>query len=320
MTKVSGFLFFGCSSIAARRVLPAIAAVAPGVPVDMASVSREETARALVGGTVYGDYGEALSSSSADTVYVSLTNEQHERWAEAALDSGRHVIVDKPAFLGADATKRLVAKARDKGLVLAEATVFLDHAQFADHADDWPGGGGLRVEVTFSMPGFAPDDFRYNPARGGGALWDLGPYAVATARHFFEMPPETVVARILTHHPETGVDTAFAVLFGFADGGAMTGLFGFDTEYRNCLAVFSREGAVELNRAFSTPPDFANTLHVRRGNAPLDVSVEPSDAFQGFLVRFLTAVRTGDGQSLANAIVKDAILLERVRNAAETMA
>lgn len=315
----TAILVLGCSSIATRRFVPAVKSVLPDARISFATRSRRADAAAFLGpaGLVYDTYDAALSHSDAAIAYVSLTNEAHAMWVEAALLSGRHVIVDKPAFLSLSESERLVRLAASRNLVLAEATVFLDHAQFADHRADWPGGkGGARVDAHFSMPGFPADNFRYQAAMGGGAIWDLGPYAAAVSRYFFGKPPQSVDVRILTRHPETQVDTAFAVLFAYDGGGAMTGLFGFDTEYRNELSVFSADGAATLSRAFTTPPDLSNTIAIRRQNEPCDIVVAPSDAFSGFVTRFLAAVDAKDGTRFGDDLLMDSALLERIREAA----
>ena len=51
----------------------------------------------------------------------------HEHWALAALDAGKHVLVDKPAMMTPEAGERAVQEARRSNRVLAEATVFGYH-------------------------------------------------------------------------------------------------------------------------------------------------------------------------------------------------
>src|SRR5438046_8291042 len=118
-------LILGHSSIAQRRVVPALSTLSGFGRIDVA------TRKAAGGvpfewpyGDVYGDYKKALHESAAQLVYVSLVNSEHARWTEEAINAGRHVVVDKPAFLGVQGTERMLELADRRGVCVAEATVW----------------------------------------------------------------------------------------------------------------------------------------------------------------------------------------------------
>src|ERR1700712_5987019 len=92
-------LLLGYSSIAQRRVVPALAAIGAVAGIDIASVSKTPAAGWPKAGTHYRDYDEALARSGADLVYISLPNSMHDAWIAACLAAGKHVVVDKPATL-----------------------------------------------------------------------------------------------------------------------------------------------------------------------------------------------------------------------------
>src|SRR2546426_882339 len=123
-------LILGLSSIAQRRAVPALRQLTSIRRIDMAT--RKAAKRDSIewnDGELFPDYEKALTSSRAELVYVSLVNSEHARWTEAALNSGRHVVVDKPAFLGLDITNRMLDLADRKKACLAEATVWSYHPQ-----------------------------------------------------------------------------------------------------------------------------------------------------------------------------------------------
>ena len=76
----------------------------------------------------FGSHMELLEDPEIDTVYISTVNAQHEPWARAALEHGKHVICEKPCTTSTEATRALFALAREKGLFLMEAQkmLFLD--------------------------------------------------------------------------------------------------------------------------------------------------------------------------------------------------
>ncbi|MCO6412165.1 MAG: Gfo/Idh/MocA family oxidoreductase [Thiogranum sp.] len=309
-------LVLGFSNIARRRALPALLDIPSISAVDIASRHGADT-KELPGnwkGHLYNDYATALSESNADIVYISLINSLHETWAESALRSGRHVIVDKPATLSLAATERLLALAKSTGVCLAEATVFSFHAQFDQIAglldNDTP---VTRLITAFSFPPFAASDFRNFPEFGGGALLDLGPYAAAASRLFFSAHPRNLVCRINSRHAETGVETAFSILATYPGGGSYVGHFGFDTEYQNRLMAFGPGISVTLDRAFTTPPEMENAIELKQNNAPRTVRVPACDAFAGFFRYAVESIEKRDWGALNDTLLQDATFREQLQ-------
>src|SRR5207244_2898267 len=111
-----------------RRVLPALRSLAP---VKVIAVASHTAQRTEIDPNVefYGDYEAAINASGADVAYVSVANSDHKHWAERCLQTGMHVVVDKPACLTAADAHRLADLAAARHRCLAEATVFAFHPQ-----------------------------------------------------------------------------------------------------------------------------------------------------------------------------------------------
>src|ERR1700761_2677009 len=120
-------LVLGYSSIAERRVIPAAAKMAAIDAISIASKSRPRPENWPKAGRFFDDYSSALRDSGADLVYLSLPNAMHDDWVMAALEAGKHVVVDKPALMTLEGSLRAIDKARQAGRLLAEATVFGYH-------------------------------------------------------------------------------------------------------------------------------------------------------------------------------------------------
>src|SRR5690349_13489852 len=114
-------LFLGCSSIAVRRAMPALLALDPATQLEVASRSGKAATVTHALSEIYEDYAEALRRSLAEVVYISLHNSAHYGWATKCLESGRHVIVDKPAFLTLRETENALDLAVKAGRCLVEA-------------------------------------------------------------------------------------------------------------------------------------------------------------------------------------------------------
>jgi predicted dehydrogenase len=127
-------------------------------------------------------YDDVIAADDVDAVYISLTNEVHERWVIAALGRGKHVLCEKPLAMSAESVGRMAAAAQRAQLV--EALWYRWHPRYRrtlDLIDSGAIGDVQRVQAHFSFSGVPRDNYRLRPAQGGGALLDVGPYTVDAA-------------------------------------------------------------------------------------------------------------------------------------------
>jgi predicted dehydrogenase len=308
-------LFLGFSRIVQRRLLPAARRV-PGLEPVEAATRTSGAAAAAAGLRGFDDYDRALRESSAPLVYVSTVNEDHARWVERALEHGRHVIVDNPAFARSEDAPRLVELARRAGLCLAEAVVYGHHPQIAAARELFVAAGSAptRLTAAFSFPPLDPGNFRWKRALGGGAINDLGPYAVSAGRLFFGAPPTEIVSRVNARSDE--VESSFSVLATYPGGRSLVGHFGFDTEYCNALRVLGPGASAELDRPFTPPTDGPVEVTLRRSDKTEKRTLDAADPFALFLRAVTEAIEAGRTESFATDLLADAEALERLRRAA----
>ena len=303
-------LVLGHSSFLQRRALKGL--LAAGLSeIDLASRTKQP-ANGWPHGNLFSDYAEALARTSAELVYISLVNSQHAEWTEQALLSGRHVLVDKPAFLSIDDAQRLVELAISSRLCLAELVTFGEHPLVKSGIETLrQNGGTTRLHATLSVPLWPADDFRRNVALGGGAINDIGPYAAAAARLFFASPPLDIHAHILTRAND--VDAAFGLFANFANGGAMTGLFGFDTAYINEITAFGPNARIRMPRAFTLPDGIESRQDVWIGNADHSRTIDAADSIASFIRNLVNAIRGGDTKVFHADLLADATFLSQLR-------
>jgi len=267
-------------------------------------------------GGVHDDYAAALAASPPGLVYVSLTNDAHARWVEAALVADHHVVVDKPAFTALADAERLVALAARRGRVLAEATTYLFHPALSRALGLFPEMQSQLMQATAHFtPPLPPENFRYRRALGGGAFNDLGPYLASLGRFLWGGPPP---ALSVSAHQDPGeeVETSFSVLADHGAGRTLIGHFGFKHEYRNWLHLAGPGLAVEVPLAFSVAPGVDTELAIRHRDAPGVVEVPAAFAMQIFLREVLSAIAADGGSGFAEALLADARVVDRLRGAA----
>src|SRR5438552_2342956 len=106
----------GTAAIATGRIMPALKESPHAALLAVASRDPER-ARAVAQNfgvpRVYAGYEKLLADSEIDVVYIPLPNDMHFEWSGRALESGKHVLCEKPLCLTTDDALRLCA-ARDR--------------------------------------------------------------------------------------------------------------------------------------------------------------------------------------------------------------
>jgi len=173
---------------------------------------------------VYTDLDACLADPRVDTVWVAVPNVLHADVARRALLAGKHVVCEKPFVLRTAELAELRVLAEDRGLILVEAISNQYLANVAWMRDNLHRLGELRlVQCEYSQYSSRYDAFRsgevppaFDPAAGGGALMDLGVYALHLVVGLLGAP-ETVS---YTPRMERGVDTSGVAVLGYGYGDA----------------------------------------------------------------------------------------------------
>ena len=119
-------LFLGNSAILQRRILPAIKLLT-GVEYEICSKrSRLDNKKKIL----YNNYVEAIKSTNAEIVYISLKNKDHFKYAKLSLMHNKHTIVDKPIVLNSRQLKILLKISKLKKKLISESLVFNFHKQY----------------------------------------------------------------------------------------------------------------------------------------------------------------------------------------------
>jgi predicted dehydrogenase len=311
-------LFIGYSSVLKRRILPFIHEIKSLTTVDIAKyhTQKDELIEPIkTGGQVFDSYEEAIEKSDADIAYISTVNSAHSEWAEKALNKGMHVIVDKPAFLDLDRSIELVKLAEIKKLAIAEANVYPFHSQIntVKLAMEVENLRPTHITADFSFPPLDPQNFRYKKNLGGGALNDLGPYAVSAGRVFFNESPRKLLCLVNEFDNINEVETSFSIMAQYSNGRSMTGHFGFSTEYINRINLFGENFYFEINNIFTPKSDLVNEIVFRKLNISKIIKAGKSNCFINFLEKFIGSIETGDSSLFSTLLIQEAKAIDQLK-------
>jgi D-xylose 1-dehydrogenase (NADP+, D-xylono-1,5-lactone-forming) len=198
----------------------------------------------------YGSYEELLADPDLDAVYVALPNALHVEWSIRALEAGKHVLSEKPLSRNPAEVERAFDAADRAGRVLMEGFMYRHHPQtkkLKQLVDEGAIGELRLVRAQFSFTLDKPNDVRWDPELGGGALLDLGCYCVSGTRLLAGEPELVHAEQTLS---ASGVDARFAATMRFADG--VLGHFdcGFDLPSRTELEAVGSEGTLFMPQPF----------------------------------------------------------------------
>jgi predicted dehydrogenase len=215
----------GVASIAVQRTMPAMHEAPSATLLALASRdgAKASAVAAQVGAVrAYATYDQLLDDPEIDAVYVPLPNQLHFEWSMRALEAGKHVLCEKPLCLTSLEVERLCAARDRSGRHIEEAFGYRNHPQWSTLDQLLAAGtiGPIRAaHATLAKQFLDPSDVRNNPAAGGGALYDLGSYAVNALNLVFGRAPERVVAA-LEHDPHFRIDRLSSVLLDYGSGQA----------------------------------------------------------------------------------------------------
>ncbi len=177
----------GAARISERSIIgPAAATGTRLVGVAARSRDRAETFARLHGiERVHDSYADLIADPDVEAIYNPLANSLHAPWNTTAILAGKHVLTEKPFAGNAVEAARVRDLAKGRSLVLFEGFHYLYHPllqRLMSLIADGELGALQRVESTMFMPAPDADDPRWSLALAGGALMDLGCYALHAQR------------------------------------------------------------------------------------------------------------------------------------------
>jgi xylose dehydrogenase (NAD/NADP) len=288
----------GCAGIAERSFIPAVRRSRNGTLAAIASrdpAKAAEWARRFGFERSYGGYQALVEDPAVEAVYNPLPNDLHAEWSIRAMKAGKHVLCEKPMALNAGEVQAMIAAAEAKGVRLMEGFMYKFHPQIARTLEILGAGRigeprSVHASFTFRFEN-DPSDYRWSPAHGGGALYDVGCYTISIARLLFGAEPSAVTAAARMD-PATGIDLTTEALLEFPGGRFALCESSFEAQFQSRLLVVGSEGLLRLDRAFSAK-DFDVAIQLIQGTTAESVPVARANMFALMIEEFGEAVLGG---------------------------
>lgn len=204
----------------------------------------------------YENFDRIAEDDAIDIVYVVLPNSMHAEYTIRAAKAGKHVITEKPMAVSVAEAQAMIdaCDAAGKKLSVGYRCQFQPHNMEAIRLGQEEVFGPVRMmETEFGFRIGNPEQWRLKHAlAGGGALMDVGVYAIQAARYVTGMEPTRVWAQEFKTDPVkfAEVDETITWQLTFPNGAVANSTTSYIASTQRLYAAAER-GWFEVNPAYS---------------------------------------------------------------------
>jgi predicted dehydrogenase len=206
----------------------------------------------------YDSLDAVLADANVDAVYVPLANHEHAEWTLRAIEHGKHVLCEKPMALTLADIEKIAQAAQLHKVKVMEGFMYRFHPQHARVLDLIASGligevRSVRSSYSFMMRPARLYRLAESVERGGGAMWDIGCYAIHSARLIFQQPALAVTA--IGKYVPSGADIATSGIIDFGDGKYAHFDFSFERARRCEYEIIGTQGGIKCHVVWQLPSD-----------------------------------------------------------------
>jgi len=200
--------FIGAGVVATKALAPAVRSARNA---NLYAVASRDITRALnlSPSCVYDNYDELINDPKVEAIYISLPNNVHASIASRALIAGKAVLCEKPLTMNYQESEELVRVSKASNSLLVEAIWFRWHPRLIKACEQIAAGviGEItQIDAAFTYVNNNKENYRFDPALGGGALLDLGPYPLHLIASLFGSEARVELLEVNQDIGPSGVD------------------------------------------------------------------------------------------------------------------
>ncbi|MDD6847929.1 MAG: Gfo/Idh/MocA family oxidoreductase [Oscillospiraceae bacterium] len=197
---------------------------------------------------VYADYNEMFTDPEVDVIYITTPHNTHIDFMKKAIENGKHILVEKSVTLNSSELREAVDLAKEKGVVMGEAmTIF--HMPIYKKLKEILATGKLgKVNlITMNFGSFKEYDMNnrfFNRNLAGGAMLDIGVYALSFIRWFMDSKPTELLSQVKT--APTEVDEQAGLLLMNKEGQMATVMLSLHSKQPKRGMISCEKGYIEV--------------------------------------------------------------------------
>lgn len=163
---------------------------------------------------VYEDYNDMFSDPEVDVIYITTPHNTHMGFMKKAIANGKHILVEKSITLNSSELDEVITLADEKGVIIGEAMTIYHMPVYKKLREILDSGRLGKVNlITMNFGSFKEYDMSnrfFNKNLAGGAMLDIGVYALSFIRWFMDEKPARLLSQVKS--APTGVDEQAGLL------------------------------------------------------------------------------------------------------------
>ena len=243
---------------------------------------------------VYDSIDEVFTDPDVDIIYITTPHNTHYEYMKKALENGKHIFVEKSITLNSRELDEMVSLARGKNRMIGEAMTIWHMPLYSKLRDIVQNGELGKVQIiTMNFGSFKEYDMSnrfFNMNLAGGAMLDIGVYALSIVRGFMDEKPDEIESQ--WKPSPTGSDEMATILLKNTKGQMATVALSMHSRQPKRAMISCEKGYIEIMEY--PRADQAIIVDAETGETREIVVGKTADALYYELQDMEEAVRTGD--------------------------
>lgn len=254
---------------------------------------------------VYDQIDEVFEDETVDIIYITSPHNTHYEFMKKALEHGKHILVEKSITLNSRELDEMIELAAEKKLVLAEAMTIWHMPIYKKLWEIVQSGQLGKVQIiTMNFGSFKEYNMSnrfFNMNLAGGAMLDIGVYALSIVRSFMEEKPEDIVSQWKAS--PTGSDEQATILLKNKQEQMATVALSMHSKQPKRAMISCEKGYIEIMEY--PRADKAVIVDAESGERTEIESGETANALYYEMMDMEQAVRSGDASNMQLQYSKD---------------
>lgn len=197
---------------------------------------------------VYDTIDDMFADPLVDVIYITTPHNTHYRYMKKALESGKHIFVEKSITLNSRELEEMVCLAKKNNLMIGEAMTVWHMPLYKQLWEIVQSGELGKVQmITMNFGSFKEYDMKnrfFNMNLAGGAMLDIGVYALSVVRSFMNQTPNEIVSQ--WKPSPTGSDEMATILLKNDEGQMATVALSMHSKQPKRAMISCEKGYIEI--------------------------------------------------------------------------
>lgn len=197
---------------------------------------------------VYDDYNDMFTDSDVDVIYITTPHNTHIEFMKKAIRNGKHILVEKSITLNSRELNEAMELAALHNVVIGEAMTIYHMPVYKKLKEILDSGRLGKVNIiTMNFGSYKEYNMNnrfFNRNLAGGAMLDIGVYALSFIRYFMTEKPDKLLSQL--KKAPTGVDEQAGLLLMNNDGQMATVMLSLHSKQPKRGMVSCEKGYIEI--------------------------------------------------------------------------